>query len=332
MITAGMKVLFIAPKFFGYEQEIKRELELAGCVVDWFDDRPSSTPLVKALIRFRPELIAKYSDAYFDRIIDGASAVQYDVVFVIKGEALSVERLARLKATQSQARFLYYSWDSLRNFKNGQEKLSHFERVFSFDGADCDVLPYIKHLPLFYTRAYEQIGQQPQKSKYDLLFLGSIHSDRYPVIQKIWQAAQKVKANVQLHDYFFYQSQWVFGLRKLFDAQFRAIPYQNVKWQPLTAAQTLEKVACAQIIVDVHHPAQKGLTMRTIESLGARKKLITTNADVVHYDFYHPENILVIGRLSPVIPASFLEMPYHPISETIYKKYSLASWVREIFS
>lgn len=332
MIQKGTRILFIGPKFFGYEKEIKLELERAGCQVDWHDDRPASTPLVKALIRFRPELIASLSDAYFDRIINEAKGRHYDVVFVIKGEALSVERLLRLRQCQSNARFLYYSWDSLKNFKNGSEKLSHFDKVYSFDRFDCVDNQKIKHLPLFYVRAYEALTSSVSEQDIDLLFLGSIHSDRYAVVQRIWGAINKVSPNIKLYAHFFYQSQWVFALRKLADRQFRQIPWCNVQWQSLNLQKTLAFISRSKVMVDIHHPGQTGLTMRTIESIGAQKKIITTNSDVVNYDFYNPDNILVVDRLSPAVPRSFLNTPYYPLAKNVYEKYSLRSWLNEIFA
>ena len=97
-----------------------------------------------------------------------------------------------------------------------------------------------------------------------------------------------------------------------------------VKWNSLNAEQTLALVAQSHVVVDVHHLGQNGLTMRTIGSLGAHKKLITTNSSVVQYDFFHSDNIIVIDRLSPVIPPVFFTSEYQPIAKPIYRKYSLA--------
>jgi hypothetical protein len=72
--------------------------------------------------------------------------------------------------------------------------------------------------------------------------------------------------------------------------------------------------------------------MRTIETLGAKKKLITTNADVINYDFFRPENVLVVDRYNPVISKEFIDEPWKEIPEDIYKKYSISSWLNTIFS
>lgn len=335
MMQTGQCVLFIAPSFFGYEKEIQGELEAAGCKVDWYDDRPSSTPLMKAMIRFRPELVNKAVNDYFEKIVSRATSTAYDVVFVIKGEGLPVGKILALKAALPNARFLYYTWDSLKNFKNSYEKLPYFDKVYSFDRFDSVDNENIKHLPLFYSRAYEALGKTDRacrETEIDLLFLGSIHSDRYPVVQKIWGAAKRVAPDIHLYAHFFYQSKWVFTIRKIFDPQFRSIPWHDVKWNSLHFANTLKLIERSKILVDVHHPGQTGLTMRTIECLGAKKKLITTNKDVKIYDFYNPDNILVIDRLAPVIPDSFIRTTFIAVSENIYKKYSLRGWLAEIFS
>ena len=72
------------------------------------------------------------------------------------------------------------------------------------------------------------------------------------------------------------------------------------------------------------------MTMRTIEILGLKRKLITTNKDIVNYDFYNSNNILVIDRDNPKFDISFIEKPYIELKEEIYKKYSLENWILEI--
>lgn len=62
------------------------------------------------------------------------------------------------------------------------------------------------------------------------------------------------------------------------------------------------------------------------------KKLITTNPHVKEYDFYQPENILIVDRYNPVITKEFLNVPWKDISEEIYKKYSISSWFNTIFA
>ena len=85
-------------------------------------------------------------------------------------------------------------------------------------------------------------------------------------------------------------------------------------------------------IFDIEHPLQRGLTIRSIEALGAGKKLITTNKSIVEEDFYNPKNIYILDRESLLeIPLSFFDSPFQPIAEDIYYKYSISGWIDEIF-
>nr|WP_244773209.1 hypothetical protein [Alysiella crassa]UOP06976.1 hypothetical protein LVJ80_00285 [Alysiella crassa] len=78
--------------------------------------------------------------------------------------------------------------------------------------------------------------------------------------------------------------------------------------------------------------AHSGLSLRTFDALGYRKKLITTNATVAEYDFYHPDNIYIFDGNNFVGIADFLARPYHEIDPKIREKYSFYNWIRYVFN
>ena len=86
----------------------------------------------------------------------------------------------------------------------------------------------------------------------------------------------------------------------------------------------------AKCVIDIESAKQCGLTMRTIEMIGLRKKLITTNKDIVNYDFYHEDNILVVDRNNFVLDEAFIDRPYYHLDEQIYEKYSLSHGIMEV--
>ncbi len=336
MDLSGQNILFVGPRTFGYESEIKEELERFGCHVDWYDERPSSSSLVKALIRIDPVLYEHKSNAYFDSIIEQERDYDYNYVFVIKGEALSISRLTRLRNKYANAIFLYYTWDSLSNVKQSEDKIALFDKAYSFDRGDSICDKCIMHLPLFYTRDYERLfWSKPNENiavHNKLLQLGSLHSDRYSVVHGIIEACEKTEPLISVHNYLYFQSRWVYYLRKLVDKDFRKVPHRDINWSSLSKEQVLSLIQHSEILIDVPHPNQTGLTMRTIECLGAGKKIITTNREVVEYEFYNPANILVVNRESPMISEEFLNSPYQKVDQGIYEKYSLREWLKNIFS
>jgi hypothetical protein len=92
-----------------------------------------------------------------------------------------------------------------------------------------------------------------------------------------------------------------------------------------------ELIQKAKIIVEIQRTEQVGLSFRIFEALGHRKKLITTNKDIVNYDFYHPQNILVVDENNIEISEDFVTSPYVEIDETILSKYKIENWVKPIF-
>ena len=70
--------------------------------------------------------------------------------------------------------------------------------------------------------------------------------------------------------------------------------------------------------------------MRVYESLAMRKKLITTNSDIVNYNLYNPNTILIIDRENPILNLSFFETNFQPINEEIMHEYSIESWLKRM--
>ena len=68
-----------------------------------------------------------------------------------------------------------------------------------------------------------------------------------------------------------------------------------------------------------------------MDSLAYHKKLITTNQDIVNYDFYNPNNILVVNSENVEIPSSFFEKDYEIIPQNIYYNYTIKNWVKTVF-
>ena len=86
----------------------------------------------------------------------------------------------------------------------------------------------------------------------------------------------------------------------------------------------------SKVLLDINRLGQSGLTFRVFESLGLEKKLITTNADIKNYDFYNPNNILVIDEKNPIIPMEFFENDYEKIPNSILEKYTLKGWTNHV--
>lgn len=326
----GRKVLIIAPKFFGYEKLIQLELESQGAFVDYFDDRPGGDFLTKALIRVDRRLLARRTNRYYGSIVANTNGRDYDDILIVRAEAISSEQLLALKATHPRARAILYLWDSMNYNPNARKLLKHFDCVWSFDRDDANAYPQVGFLPLFYARGFTRTRYPADSFKYDACFIGTVHTDRYKVLERMVSRLEAQGRKVLLYCY--YPSTTLFRLRSLLDGGFRRFGRKYVKFQSIPLSQTIDYFDHSLAIIDINRPAQLGLTMRTIEALGARRKLITTNRDVENYDLYDPSYVAVVDRDNPVLPDDFFDEKALAIDEKVWNKYSIEKWVEQVFS
>lgn len=320
------------PDFFNYPELITEELNRMGYDVDFFDDRPSTNAWVKAAIRINKSLIKGYIQKYFITVMKTVRNKKYDIVLLISGQSLSFseDMLQEIKDCQPQAQFLLYQWDSQTNFPYIRQVQKYFEKRYSFDRSDVEKTPGLQFLPLFYARNYEEIGKGKKESyKYDFCFVGTAHPKKYRFIKQMSEKLMPVYPRQYI--YFFLPSRIVFFYRKLHDPELRRAHINEFHYLPLKWAEMEEVYKESRCVLDSAQAGQIGLTIRVLEALGSKKKLITTNEDVVNYNFYRPENIYVY-KDDLDLDNVFFKEEYKEIDLSIYEKYSLRSWLAEILS
>lgn len=319
--------LIISPDFFGYSREIKTALQRRGVNALVFDDRPATDTLTKALIRISPRLLKTKADAYFDGVIDTARQHPITEILVIKGQALSCDAIRRMRAAFPHARFTLYFWDSYKNMSSDSpEKVALFDRAFTFDPIDAGNDARLEYRPLFYLDEYANLPQVEQDI--DLFFFGTIHSDRYQVLSRLEQA---LPGNVRVKKILYFASSLVYWARRLLQPAFWTAKKSEFIFDPVAKAELKSILARSRIVLDIERPIQAGLTMRTLEAVGGRKKIITTNPFAAQTDFYRPENVLVIDRNNIVIPEGFFASDFVALPDEINKKYTLNGWLDEVF-
>ncbi len=324
-----MSILFISASFFGYAAHIKKELEKRHGRVYWYEDRPSVSFLGKVKSRLLPRLSEKLAYSYFKNIADSNKDNGITEVFVIKGEALSVDAIKYLRATFPSAIFRLYFWDGYKNMPpSSPAKVDLFDVCMSFDLEDVKSDPRLSYRPLFFLPDY--IEQDPvQNADIDLIFVGTVHSDRYRVVKKVEQALEG--SHSRFYKALYFPSKLIFLARRIFDRDFWSIKEQDLIFSPLKSKGISELMARSRAVLDIERSVQTGFTMRTLEVLGSRNKLITTNQNVTQADFYNPQNILVIDRDLPVIPKGFFDTPKISVSPEIIARYTLSAWIDDIF-
>lgn len=322
----GKRILFFPTFTLGYENHIKEGMERLGAVVELYDERPDESFLSRALIRINRDLISSRINSYHRKILNETKNKKYDYIFFIRCEAFGIDVLNEFRSYHPESKMIVYFWDSFKNNKNSIHVKDFFDKTFSFDRFDCEKYN-MNFLPLFYIDKYSSIPSR-KNYHYKTLFIGTVHSDRYNVVNKINSFLCREQNSFS---YFYSPSVLLFWKMKLTNKVIRKVKVDEVNFVQIEINDILKLYSQSEIIIDVQHPNQTGLTMRTFECLGARRKLITTNKDIVNYDFYNKNNVLVVDRDDIQVPDSFFSTEYEQIEEAIYQKYSLTSWLTTIF-
>lgn len=319
------RVLLVSPLTFSYHVAICEALERLGFEPIWWNDKADVSTLYKIALRLLPGPTRHLTAAHFLAEIEKLPDDSIDHILIIKGEGLNARVVRRLRERQSRATLGVYLWDSVGNVKGIWDILPMADAVASFDPVDARANGW-KYRPLFARNVALSTEDQLQKD-FDWCFIGTIHSDRHRVISRLRQASVGAARSFV---FAYFQSPMVLRIRKLFDWTLWSAPPGTLSTIPMPAADVARVIARSRAVLDVEHPRQRGLTMRTIETLLTGKKLLTTNQHLLECDLYDASRAQLIDRHAPRIDQAFLNEPAAPLSQALRDRYTCEAWAKEL--
>lgn len=309
------KILIIAPYAFGYTSHIHNALQQydnveANIVYLDFPVFKYKNFFHKLQNFFSKTFLGKNLKKTFvdNRILKRLKELgKQDEIFIIRPDMLS-DVVLQLLRTHTQ-KFIAYYYDSTRRFQRKVAIIPLFDKVYSYDRLDVE-----KYQLSFLTN---YIFEESRQESYDYQFFNISTNDyRFPLIENL---AKYLKENG-----------WTYNIQ-VYNGSDMPAEHVTIITTQKSIQEVSQLIQKAKIIVEIQRTEQVGLSFRIFEALGHRKKLITTNKDIINYDFYHPQNILVVDEENIEIPESFVTSPYVEIDENILSKYKIENWVRPIF-
>lgn len=238
-----------------------------------------------------------------------------DQILVINPEL--IDRKYHQEIKKFTARYVAYLYDSLARCP-ADHLVDLFDEIFSFDKNDSDK----HHFKLITNYNYLQEAKTVEKPKYDLVYLASF-DNRIHLLSKIIKKLQYLKLTCQV--VIVGKKTWKKNLNLQINS---SIIYtrKRIKHQEIPGYYRQGKV-----LLDLIRENQTGLSFRIFEAMALKKKIITNNQTVKEYDFYNPENIMIIKDDLSNLEKSFFETEYQELAPEIYRKYTLQSWVETVF-
>ena len=324
----GKSVLMLCSAFFSYRETMARELREQGYAVDLYDERPGTDAVSKAMIRMGWHCYAPILAHYYRQIIQENTQKAYDEVFVVKGEAVTVEVISMLRAAFPKARFVLYLWDSVENIPACRERMRQYDKVLAFDPADAQTYGLLFR-PMFYAPEDVLTGDASQEYEYDVTFIGTAHSIRPRVVKQV-EALCRARG-LRCFTYFYSPHILAFLYQKLRNPGF-CLRWKEVHQTPLSAQEVREIYRKSRCILDVAHTRQRGLTTRPFEMLAMGRKVMTTSSLIRQYDFFNEQDFCVIDPAAPTVDERFLRTPYQPVPREVLERYSIGAFIRDIFA
>ena len=235
-----------------------------------------------------------------------------DVILTIKGDWIDSNQILEFKKYTKKS--VAYFNDNIRRCPKILKVIPNFDEVYSFEREDCAKYD-LKFITNWISKAENQ-GTPNSTFDYDIFNISS-RDNRYKTISKVADELKKqnVKSKIIVYD----------KKNKSKNANIEFIS----KYMQISEAN--DYIKRSKLLLDIHRKEQNGLTFRVFESISLHKKLITTNQNIVDYDFYNPSNILVIEEENIHFDSDFFKTPYEPIPENIYNSYTIESWICVVF-
>lgn len=257
----------------------------------------------------------KRQNNYYQNCLKNIRYNYYEKVLFCRGDRIPIFVLDRL-AKQAKE-LINYQCDGVEMCPDIFDKKNYFTKIFSFEKDDIINYPNLKmsFITNFYFRNHNNALAQIE---YDFYYLGVGIEQRIKILSEFDKLFSSYKKRFLLS---------YFKPRE----NNKSIEYFT---NPIDYKTNIEDTQKATCLIDLKLDSHNGLSFRFFETLYYNKKLITNNKDVVNYDFYNSNNILIVdyNNLVKDDVERFLQLEYIKIDQNIVEKYAFDIWLKRILN
>lgn len=224
-----------------------------------------------------------------------------DSVLIYECSNLRTLRVVKQQLSPQVKCYIYYCNPIHLLFRNPLRQIREIERmgytVTTFDESDA------RNYRIKCTGQYFCFpSHREQTTAYDCFFCG-LPKDRMQELRQLQHLLEQEKLKCRF-----------------------VIPHREE--EKISYTDYLNILARSRCVIDIAQKKQTGLTRRPLEALFYRKKLISNNPCLKHYDFYNPDNIFIFGHDSADRLKAFIEAPWTEIADEIVRKYDVNEWIK----
>lgn len=203
-----------------------------------------------------------------------------------------------VKKKNVNTKVVLWYWNPVTEYSEQFLKSIYIDEIWSYN--KTDVKKYgLKYNTQFYTN---KVVLSKCRIKDDIVFLGNAKNRKKDIIE----------------------IEKVFNEKNL-KTNFRIIENRKDYIKYDLYLKIVEQSKC---ILDYNANQQDALTIRPMEALFLRKKLITNNKNIINYDFYKSSNIFVLGIDNINKIEEFINSSYEDVNQDIIEYYDFKKWLK----
>lgn len=261
---------------------------------------------ISRYIRYIPPLIALSFDDWYKKIVDADVVIIFDTYYK-RGMFQQIHKLNK------NIRIIFYCWNSVKTIEERFDfnKLRNKEYVefWSYNIEDC------KKYHLYYNKQFwnkDLIEATHATIENDVCFIGA-KDKRIKELNEVGEIFKTKK----IKPYFYLTESTNVDDDKNDSKRF--LPYP----------QYINEIAVkSKAILDLVTTDNYGLTLRPLEAMFLKRKLITNYDNIDQYDFYSKNNIFILGKDNVNQLNDFINTPYESIPEDIINSYNYDQWLK----
>lgn len=265
----------------------------------------------RILFKYKIPLYSYYLGEWY------ASKTQYDLVILFDtGNAKYL--IPIIHERYPSARLVIWFWNPVRKTINPFDLKFDYVELWSFDPGDCEDFN-MKYNTQFFI--YDNIKN---------LQIGS--SDKM-VCTAFFVGAEKGRLSELIELKKLFEQNSVKFICYIVGKNNKKIPELNISYKnPISYRQVLEFDCRADVIIDIVSQGQTGLTLRPLESLYLKKKLVTNMKQIVNHRLYNANNVFIIGKDPMENFKDFIDSPYVEYEyDNLVKYYSFPLWIKRFY-
>lgn len=236
----------------------------------------------------------------------------YDNI-IIFDNGLTPILLKWIRKKNKKARIKIWLWNIDNNYDMNFYK--KYGEVYCFDKSFAN-LNKIHYINQFYIPKTYKSKSTPTNG---ILYVGA-DKMRYTFLKRLAQQLKKEKI-----PYYFYLQKWQ---GKRYQEKENDIELSS---NLMSYEDVIKNIYGYNCILELNIKGQEGFTLRTLEALFYKKKLITNNKNIKNFSFYNKNDFYILGNEDRSLK-EFMNTDYEKIDNTFLKKYTYDYWLKTILS